>query len=74
MGAFDGARTHDWQVSTDQESDALPTAPCRLMNCVFDWFKNKQNILDGLRLEYIISQHLDIMTWIHVFRDKMFLC
>ena len=26
-GAFDGARTHDWQVSTDHESDALPTAP-----------------------------------------------
>jgi len=22
-GAFDGARTHDWQVSTDHESDAL---------------------------------------------------
>jgi len=25
-GAFDGVRTHDWQVSTDHESDALPTA------------------------------------------------
>ena len=29
-GAFDGARTHDWQVSTDHESDALSTAPRRL--------------------------------------------
>ena len=29
-GVFDGARTHDWQVSTDLESDALPTAPHRL--------------------------------------------
>ena len=29
-GAFDGARTHDWQVSTDNESDALPTSPHRL--------------------------------------------
>ena len=27
MGAFDEARTHDWQVSTDHESNALPTAP-----------------------------------------------
>jgi len=30
-GAFDGARTHDWQVSTDHESDALPTASHRLL-------------------------------------------
>ena len=29
-GAFDVARTHDWQVSTYQEADALPTAPLRL--------------------------------------------
>ena len=29
-GAFDRAWTHDWQVSTDQESDTLPTAPRRL--------------------------------------------
>ena len=29
MGAFDWAGTHDWQVSTDHESDALPTAPRR---------------------------------------------
>ena len=27
---FDGALTHDWQVSTDHESDALPTAPHHL--------------------------------------------
>ena len=26
-GAFDGARTHDWQVSTNHKSDAIPTAP-----------------------------------------------
>ena len=26
QGAFEGARTHDWQVSTDHESDALTTA------------------------------------------------
>jgi len=26
-GAFDGTQTHDWQVSTDHGSDALPTAP-----------------------------------------------
>ena len=32
MAVFDGARTHDWQVSTDHESDALPTAPQRLIN------------------------------------------
>ena len=25
-GAFDEARTHDWQVSTDHKSDALATA------------------------------------------------
>ena len=25
-GAFDGARTHDWQAASDYESDALPTA------------------------------------------------
>ena len=31
--AFDGARTHDWQVSTDHKSDALPTAPRRLLTC-----------------------------------------
>ena len=30
-GAFDGARTHDWQVSTDHESDAISTAPRRLL-------------------------------------------
>ena len=30
MGAFDGDRTHDWQVSTDHESDALHTAPRHL--------------------------------------------
>ena len=30
MGAFGGAWTHDWQVSTDHESDALPTEPRRL--------------------------------------------
>ena len=24
-GAFDGARTRDWRVSNDHESDALPT-------------------------------------------------
>ena len=29
-GAFDGVWTHDWQVFTDHESDALPTAPRRL--------------------------------------------
>ena len=29
MGAFDGARTHDWQASTVYESDVLPTAPDR---------------------------------------------
>ena len=28
-GAFDGALTHDWQASTDYESDVLPTAPSR---------------------------------------------
>ena len=26
-GAFDGIRTHDWQASTDYESNALPTEP-----------------------------------------------
>ena len=26
-GAFDGAQTHDWQASTDNESDELPTKP-----------------------------------------------
>ena len=26
-GAFDGAQTHDWQASTDNESDELPTEP-----------------------------------------------
>ena len=26
-GAFDGAQTNDWQVSTYHESDALSTAP-----------------------------------------------
>ena len=26
-GAFDGARTHNWLISTDHESDALPTPP-----------------------------------------------
>ena len=26
-GAFDGTQTHDWQVSTNHESDALPNAP-----------------------------------------------
>ena len=29
-GAFDGARNHDWQVSTHPESDVLPIAPRRL--------------------------------------------
>ena len=29
MEAFDGAWTHDWQVSTYYKSDALPTAPHR---------------------------------------------
>ena len=29
-GAFDGARTHDWQVSIYHESDMLTTAPRRL--------------------------------------------
>ena len=29
-GAFDGARTLGWQVSKDQKSDALPTAPRRV--------------------------------------------
>ena len=37
-GGFDGARTHDWQVSTDHESDALPTAP----RMYFDYL-NKAN-------------------------------
>ena len=36
-GAFDGARTHVWQVSTDHESDALPTVPRRL-NIYFYYF------------------------------------
>ena len=34
MGAFDGDRTHDWQVSTnstDNKSDALPTVPHHLL-------------------------------------------
>ena len=30
-GAFDGARTHAWYVSTDHESDALSTAPRHLI-------------------------------------------
>jgi len=30
-GAFDGAQTHDWPVSTDYKSDVLPTAPRRLV-------------------------------------------
>ena len=36
-GAFDGAWTHDWQASTNYESDALPTALCQLigLNRVF---------------------------------------
>ena len=29
--AVDGAQTHNWQESTEYESDALPTAPRRLM-------------------------------------------
>ena len=29
MVAINGARTHDWQASTDYESDVLPTAPRR---------------------------------------------
>jgi len=33
-GAFDGALTHDWQVSTDQESDTLATAPPCLVSVV----------------------------------------
>ena len=28
-GAFAGARTQDWQASTDLESDELPIAPSR---------------------------------------------
>ena len=35
-GAFDRTRTHDWQVSTDHESYALPTAP-RLILFAFCW-------------------------------------
>ena len=30
--AFDGAQTHDWKVSTDQESDVLPTAPRHIID------------------------------------------
>ena len=30
-GAFNGARNHDWRVSADHESDALSTAPRRLL-------------------------------------------
>ena len=29
MGALAGAWTHDWQASTDYESEALPTVPRR---------------------------------------------
>jgi len=31
-GAFDGARTHDWQVSTDHESYALPKYYCYFLS------------------------------------------
>ena len=34
------ARTHDWQVSADHESDALPTAPRRLVLSFFVWLYN----------------------------------
>jgi len=37
-GAFHGAQIHDWQVSTDYESDALPTRPHHSSTFVtFDW-------------------------------------
>jgi len=35
--AFDSAQTHDWQVSTDHGSDALPTAPCHLYCFKYNW-------------------------------------
>ena len=31
MGAFDWTQTHDWQVSTDNKSDTLPTVPHHLL-------------------------------------------
>ena len=34
------ARTHDWQVSADHESDALPTATRRLVLSFFVWLYN----------------------------------
>jgi len=37
IGAFDGARTHNWQVSTDHESDELPTAPRPLNALLQEW-------------------------------------
>ena len=36
-GAFNGARAHDWHVSTDHESDALPTA---LLYLLYIYFKS----------------------------------
>ena len=33
-GAFDGARTQDWQASTNYESDALPAMPRRSLDLV----------------------------------------
>ena len=32
MGAFDGAWTHHWQVSTDYKSDTIPIVPPMLIN------------------------------------------
>ena len=39
-GAFDGAWTHNWQVSTNHESDALPTVPRHLKSLLvmIGWF------------------------------------
>jgi len=42
-GAFDADQTHDWQASTDYESDTLSTAPCRSVEiacCLNCWFLN----------------------------------
>ena len=59
-GAFDGARTHDWWVSTDHKSDALPTAPRHQEQLRFRVNKYDSMVYFFL---WVYSESIELLHW-----------
>ena len=51
-GAFAGSRTHDWQASTDYESDALPTTRNCRISCAEYW--SQSSLCEQKRYRFVL--------------------